>query len=110
MTDLSHPHAFTALSKDQTSRAYSLHKPARKKFPVRSYRAKFKNQFWQADLNEMIPYKNENKNFKYILTVIDVFSRYAWALPLKNKTAGEVKSAFVKIFSCIFRVSPRRNF
>lgn len=95
---LNDKHAFTRFDKiNNNSRAFSLHKPARRRFPVRSYRAKYKNQFWQADLEEMIPHEKENKNFKYILTVIDVFSRYAWALPLKNKSAKAVTSALKKI-------------
>lgn len=53
---------------------------------------------WQADLVEMIPYAEENDGYKYMLTVVDVFSRYAWAQPLKHKTGTAVKAAFQKIF------------
>ena len=54
---------------------------------------------WQADLVEMIPYANENDDIRYMLTVIDVFSRYAWARPLKRKTGDRVKQAFNDIFA-----------
>lgn len=92
---LNDPHAFTRFDKkNNKSRAFSLHKLARKRFPVRSYRAKYKNQFWQADLEEMIPYAKENAGYKYILTIIDVFSRFAWAWPLKYKNAETVVEAF----------------
>ena len=40
-----------------------------------------------------------NKAFKYILTVIDVFSKYALAIPIKDKTAASVTKAFEKIIS-----------
>ena len=40
-----------------------------------------------------------NKGFKYILTVIDVFSKYAWAVPIKDKSASSVTKAFQKIIS-----------
>jgi len=56
-----------------------------------------KNGHWQADLIDFQKY-NE-RGFKWILTVVDVFSKYLWALPLKNKSAEEVKEAF----SCIFK-------
>ncbi|RWR98981.1 hypothetical protein B4U79_02968, partial [Dinothrombium tinctorium] len=52
----------------------------------------------QADLVEMIPYAKENKGIRYMLTCIDVFSKYAWAIPIKNKTGEEVADAFEQIF------------
>ena len=77
---------------------YTLHKPARSRgYPTRPYRTKKTDYQWQADLVEMIPWAKENNGFKYILTVIDIFSRYALAEPLKNKTP-EVIKAFKKIF------------
>lgn len=74
-----------------------LHRSARKKFPRRRTVIKGINETLQADLVEMIPYAKENKNFKYILTVIDVFSKIAWATPIKNKTGLEVTQAMEKI-------------
>lgn len=53
----------------------------------------------QADLVEMQPYSRKNGGYRYMLTLIDVFSRYAWAEPLKNKTATETMSALRKIYS-----------
>ncbi|KAL4103948.1 hypothetical protein QTP88_011307 [Uroleucon formosanum] len=50
-----------------------------------------------ADLVEMIPYSKQNKGFKYILCVIDCFTKLAWATPLKSKSAKEVSSAMSKI-------------
>jgi len=55
------------------------------------------NGYWQVDLIDFQKY-NE-RGFKWILTVVDVFSKYLWARPLKNKSAEEVKEAF----SCIFK-------
>lgn len=74
-----------------------IHSSARKTFPRRHTIIRSKNETWQADLVEMIPYSKENKNIKYILTVIDIFSKYAWAIPLKNKTGLEVMQALKKI-------------
>lgn len=75
-----------------------LHKPARKNFIRRSYVMKGKDDTFQADLVEMIPYATVNRNFRYILCVIDTFSKYAWTMPLKNKTGEEVTKAMREIF------------
>lgn len=74
-----------------------LHKPARRKFKRRRIITKGLNDLFQADLVEMIPYSKMNNGYKYILTVIDVFSKYAWAVPVKNKTGKEVANAMKKI-------------
>jgi hypothetical protein len=72
---------------------YQLHKPAKKKFAFRKTMASYVDQQWQADLVDMQAFEKQNKGYKYILTVIDVFSRFAWAMPLKTKR-GEVKDLF----------------
>lgn len=81
-----------------SQRAYTLHKPARKRFATRRTRTTHFASQYQADLNDMIAYSSVNKGFRYILTVIDVFSRRACALPLKSKTGEEMVQAFDKIF------------
>ena len=43
-----------------------------------------KNEIWSADLVDMQAFSSFNKRFKYILTVIDVFSKYAWTVPIKD--------------------------
>ena len=43
-----------------------------------------------ADLVDMSPFSRSNKGYKYLLTVIDVFSKYGWIVPLKTKTGKEV--------------------
>ena len=73
-----------------TQLAYSLHKPIRKKFSTRPYRVAGLNELWQIDLMEMIPYAKSNKGYKYVAVCIDVFSRFAFALPTKSKTGAEI--------------------
>jgi hypothetical protein len=73
--------------------AYSLNKPMRRKFPTRSYRTGGINDLSQMDLMEMIPLSRINSGYKYILTCIDVFSRYGRAMPLKSKGANEIETA-----------------
>ena len=53
---------------------------------------------WQADLCDMREFAATNDQHKFILTVIDVFSKYAWAIPLKDKSAQSIKHAFEDIF------------
>lgn len=74
-----------------------LHRSARKRFPRRRSVIKAKNETLQADLVEMIPYARENKGIRYILTVIDTFSKMAWAIPVKRKTGLEVTEAMEKV-------------
>src|SRR5277367_2830004 len=54
--------------------AYTLHKPARKRYLTRPYRVSEIDQLWQADLADMQPLAPQNNGYKFILTVIDVFS------------------------------------
>ena len=52
---------------------------------------------FDADLASLIYYADDNDRYKYLLVVIDIFSRYGWVQPLKDKTAKEIVSAFDKI-------------
>src|ERR1700727_2946859 len=77
---------------------YTLHRQARKKFRTRKYRTSGIDTQWQADLVDMQKYGQANDGYKWLLTVIDIFSKYAWAQPVKSKTAVHVQEAFRKIF------------
>src|ERR1700727_1692100 len=77
---------------------YTLHRQARKKFSKRKYRTSGIDSQWQADLVDMAKYGAANDGYKWILTVIDIFSRYAWAEPVRSKVAAHVQEAFEKIF------------
>ena len=52
---------------------------------------------WAADLADMKNLSRYNKGVKYLLTVVDVLSKYAWVVPMKNKTGAEQKRAFESI-------------
>ena len=82
----------------QKQDVYSLHKPIVRKFQRRKVYVDFIDQQWQADLVDLRNLKQHNKGFGYILMVIDCFSKYGWAVPLKKKTGEEVLNAFKKIF------------
>ena len=74
-----------------------LHKPARKNYPRRRVHMRGIDETWQADLVEMLPYARENNGYKYLLTVIDIFSKYAWAVPVKSKSGPDVTAAMQSV-------------
>ena len=80
-------------------RPYTLLKPVRHNFQRNRVLVSAINEEFQADLLDVSNLSGSNKNFKFILTVIDVLSKYAFAIPLKNKTAVAVRDAFKIIFS-----------
>jgi hypothetical protein len=53
---------------------------------------------WQADLVDLAKLSSYNKGFKYLLTYIDVLSRYQWVVLLTDKTGRTLKDAFQVIF------------
>ena len=55
------------------------------------------NQQWQADLVDMARLKESNDGTTFLLTVIDVFSKRAWCIPLKNKSAASLVAAFTQL-------------
>jgi transposase InsO family protein len=83
----------------ETQDVYTLHRPAAKKFPRRKTFAKGTDDIFQADLADMRNLASYNDGFSYVLTCIDVFSRYAFAIPIKDKRGSTVAAAFEKIFS-----------
>ncbi|UYV82497.1 hypothetical protein LAZ67_21002535 [Cordylochernes scorpioides] len=73
---------------------YTIHKPIKKKFETRRVYAPYKDYQWVSDLAFM----QKDKSFKYILTIIDAFTKYAWAIPIRNKTGDKITNAFREIF------------
>ena len=58
-----------------------------------------KDETWSADLIHKLSLSKYNKNYKFILTVIDIFTKYAWAIPLKNKSGLSITNSFKTILS-----------
>ena len=78
--------------------AYTKFKPIRKRFQRRKIIAFKKFEVFQSDLADMQPFSRQNKGYRYILVTIDVLSKYVFYVPVKNKTATEMKKAFRKVF------------
>ena len=55
------------------------------------------DDIWSADLVDMQSFSKYNDGIKYILNVIDVFSKYAWSIPIRDKTGKNITEAFNKI-------------
>ena len=81
--------------KKQLSR--ELLKPKQKVFPRRRIFSPNVDNIWTMDLLDLQKLSRVNRNFKYILVVLDVFSRFAWARPLKSKGGECVKTALQNI-------------
>ena len=77
--------------------AYTLHKPVRYRFPRRKTIVSGPSQQWQADLIDVSRLSQHNQGIKFLLTCIDVFSKKAWVVPLKNKSGISLVAAFKSI-------------
>ena len=77
--------------------AEELHKPVLKKFNKRKVYSQFRDNIWEVDLADMQSLSKKNKGIKYLLCAIDLFSKYAFAVPLKDKKAISIVNAFNKI-------------
>ena len=78
--------------------AEELHKPIIRKFERRRVLVNGIDKIWAADLVDMREFSKFNKGVKYLLAVIDIFSKYGWLIPLKDKTGEAVASALKTIF------------
>ena len=77
--------------------ADELHKPVIKKFNKRKVYSQFKDNIWGVDLADMQSLIKKNKGIKHLLCAIDLFSKYAFVLPLKGKKGISITNAFNKI-------------
>ena len=80
-------------------KSYTLHKQSITKFRRRRTISKGINELWQADLTDLSLLSNENDSQRYLLTCIDVFSKYARVEPLKNKSGISLSAAFTKMLA-----------
>ena len=77
--------------------ALELHKPIIKNFKRRKVYSSFKDNIWGVDLADMQLISKYNKGIGYLLCVTDLFSRYAWVIPPKNKKGESIVEGFKKI-------------
>ena len=77
--------------------AEELRKPVIEKFKKRKVYSAFKDNIWGADLADIQLISKFNKGFRFLLCVIDIFSKYAWVVALKDKKGVSIVNAFKKI-------------
>ena len=76
-----------------------LHKAKRKNYPRRKIIVNYIDEIFAADLVEMQKFAKLNRGYRYLLTCIDIFSKYSWVIPLKDKKGINIKNALQKIFN-----------
>ena len=89
----------------QSVLSYTLHKLRRTRFPTIPTLVLDRDEQWQMDLVDMQKLSRWNKGNKYLLTVIDVLSKYAWAVPIKSKSSQDMRLGLEGIRR---QTSPRR--
>ncbi len=89
-------------------KAYTLHKPYRRRYVRNKTIVGSIDKQWQVDLCDMTYLTHANSGHRYILTVIDCFSRFAWAIPTKKKSGLVVTESFRKLFKLSAPRLPQR--
>ena len=74
-----------------------LHKLIIRKFEKRKVYSTFKGNIWDADLADMQLISKFNKGFRFLLCVVDIFSKDAWVVPLKDKKDVRIVNAIQSI-------------
>ena len=97
-------HVNIKLTPQNQQLAEELHKPIIRKFEKRRVYSTFKDNIWGADLADMHLLSKYNKGIRFLLCVIDIFSKYAWVVPLKDKKGISI----VKAFQIISKQSNRK--
>ena len=79
--------------------ANELHRQIIKEFKKRKVFSSLKDNSWGVDLADVQSLSKYNKGIKYLLCAIDLFSKYAWVIPIKDKKGTSIVNAFKKIIS-----------
>ena len=77
--------------------ADELHKLVIRKFKKRKLYSSFKDNIWDVDLADMQLISKYNKGIRYLLCATDLFSKYDWVVPLKDKKGVSIVNAFQSI-------------
>ena len=83
-----------ANNKENVPLANELHKPIIKKINESKVYSSFKDNIWGVDLADVQLLRKFNKGFRFLLCAIDIFSKYAWVIPLKDKKDISIVNAF----------------
>ena len=75
----------------KTQETYTMHRKMVRRFKRNRVQVDHIDEQWDVDLMDMNYYAKHNNGMSFVLLVIDIFSRYAWAVPLQNKQATTVR-------------------
>ena len=87
----------TKLTPQNRQLAEEPHKSIIKKFEKRKVHATFKDNIWGADLADMQLISRYNKGIRFLVCVIDIYSKYVWVVPLKDKKGVSIVTEFQSI-------------
>ena len=87
----------SSLKSSSSILADELHKPVIQKFNKRKVYSQFKDNIWGVDLADMQSLSKRNKGIKYLLCAIDLYSKYVFVIPLKDKKGISIFNGFNKI-------------
>ena len=79
--------------------ANELHRQIIRKLKRRKVCSIFRDNIWGVDLADMQSLSKYNKGIRYLLCTTDLFSKYAWVVPLNNRTEIAIVNAFQRIIS-----------
>ena len=109
-TDISYKYSFGYIKRWlQKQDFYSLHRPVRRRFKTAKVIVGGINDQWDIDLADVQNLSKYNDGVRYLLFIIDIFSRFLRVIPLKNKTARQIVSALKTVFSNDIKVNKIRT-
>ena len=75
-------------------------KPRKKNYPTNKTHVCYIDNIWSLDILDLKDYGSENnRRYRYVLVVIDNFSKFGWTIPLKSKNAQTIKDSFENILT-----------
>ena len=95
--------AYKFFENNEIKLAEELHKPIIRDFKKRTVYSGLKDNIWGADVADIQTITKFNKGTRFLLRVIDIFSKYAWVIPLKDKKGVTIVNAFQKILNYSMR-------
>ena len=88
--------------------AKEIFSPVIKKFQRIQIQTLYKDECWSIDLIDRSSLSKYNKNYKFIFTIIDNHTKYAWAIPLKVKSGKSTTAAFKNLLETTIRRKPHK--
>ena len=92
----------------RSEQAYTLHRPASRRFTGNHIYLAMIDAKWQADLADMHGIARQNGGMRYFFTLIDVYFKFAWAVPVHSQNAKVITAAFGQVLTTANPLNPKR--